>query len=252
MSNEPNSHVVLMSTFIDSFFDVCRLDQQEENQSSPISQCEASKYQIESAWRRAVFLEDPVNALGHLDSLIQQGSTSLDQTAHGKGKSVVVGESDQAIKTAITAFTQIQSEFLPKAASLTHLKPISFISGKLPHLIDLKVLVVERLATEHYSAYSSSVADWTFFALADASGSVVAAFHPDLPKAVQRKLKLFTNAAKPKLTDLIKPGHICAFTAIKTISLFGATMVAFSTKSSVSILGTYMQRYTLDFGPRQG
>eukprot|EP01057_Protomagalhaensia_wolfi_P002718 Protomagalhaensia_wolfi_Nauph_80__2717@NODE_2849_length_969_cov_25_903226_g2236_i0_p1_GENE_NODE_2849_length_969_cov_25_903226_g2236_i0NODE_2849_length_969_cov_25_903226_g2236_i0_p1_ORF_typecomplete_len252_score53_84_NODE_2849_length_969_cov_25_903226_g2236_i086841 len=248
--HESNSHVVLMSTFIDSFFDVCRLDQQhEEKPHSQVSQCEASRRQIESSWRRAVFLEDPVNALGHLDSLIQQEE---ENQSNEQEEPTALGESDQAIKTAIQAFAQIQSEFLPKEPSLTHLKPVSFISGKLPHLIDLKVLVVERLATDHYISYSSSVTDWTFYVLADTTGSVVAAFHPDLPKAVQRKLKLATNSAKPKLADLIKPGHVCAFTAIKTISLFGATMVAFSTKSNVTILGTYMQRYVLDFGSRQG
>eukprot|EP01054_Gregarina_sp_Poly1_P000207 Gregarina_sp_Poly_1__206@NODE_1048_length_5238_cov_33_236125_g728_i0_p2_GENE_NODE_1048_length_5238_cov_33_236125_g728_i0NODE_1048_length_5238_cov_33_236125_g728_i0_p2_ORF_typecomplete_len252_score37_36_NODE_1048_length_5238_cov_33_236125_g728_i0223978 len=245
-SSSSKTHSALMADFVDAFYEVCRRDQlwphgAPEEQREGRTFAEAASDALKQQWNRSVFLEDPTNRIGHLDELIEEGST-------------VNNESDKAIQTALKTFQAIQSQYQLKSASLTHLKPISFISGKLAHLIDLRVLVVDRIPSEQYLPYSKSVADWTFFILADESGSVVGAFHPELPKAVARKVSYLEGGSRnaKKLPDLIQVGDVCAFFAIKTISLFGTTMVTFSTKSNVAVLGTYMCNYAVDFGQRQG
>lgn len=255
------SHVELMSSYVEAFYQVCRLDQQWAgntlpsalNEEESCTLAENAQKSLQQQWNRSVFLEDPVNSIGHLEKLVaavMEGGDTL---------SFPLSESDGQIRTALSAFRQIQSQYLPKAPQLTHLKPVSWITGKLNHLIDLRVLVVDRIPADHYAAYSKSVSDWTFLVLADETGSVVGAFHPDMPKAVARKLALLgstsgasSKGSPKKLTELVRVGDVCGFMALKTIPLFGTTMVAFSTKSNVSILGTYMYDYAVQFGPRQG
>lgn len=233
-STEQRTHVELLNTLMDSFYTVVKeelawpprtaLDAVQEGDATHthvrIREC-AQQY------RRAVFLEDPTNSVGHFNAEPAAIAEDADATQNRDPIWSTAGVclSDVAIQNAVEAVKAIKAHYIPKEPRATHLKPVSYITGKLQHLIDLRVIVSERISADQFQ--SASVANWSFFILSDETGSVVAGFPPDLPPSVKRLVANFKNPTSrnaPTLHDVFAPSRIVALYAIKTMSLMGCTV----------------------------
>lgn len=176
-------------------------------------------------WRRAVFLEDPLNALG-----------IFTQTGDEKAS-----ESDVLIKECLSIVTTLKEQGIIPSLSIppTHLKPISYITSKVNHLFDVKAIIVERIPTTQYAISSPTVSEWTFFLLADETGSVVGAFPHNLPiiAATRQTQSLLSSvktngsknqpSASPSATginDIVSPNDIILLYAMKVTSIFGSSV----------------------------
>lgn len=166
-------------------------------------------------------MEDPTDSTGLLADSLKSAADDGQQLPKS---------SDGVIRTALDQFKTFTDRCGISVRPPQHLKDVSFIKGKLPNLIDLKVIVVEKINAEEFELAGTSVSDWTFVILADLSGSVIGAFPREAPQRILQSLGDVhkENAAGAivtgSLADLFAIGNILLLQRVKSMSCMGITV----------------------------